>query len=47
MIRHTVNPLREGEMPMSILSTVSKPADRPVIVTICGDSGLGKTTLSN
>lgn len=31
---------------MSILSTVSKPADRPVIVTVCGDSGLGKTTLA-
>lgn len=31
---------------MSILSTVSKPADRPVIVTICGDSGLGKTSLA-
>lgn len=31
---------------MSILSTVSKPADRPVLITVCGDSGLGKTTLA-
>jgi GTPase SAR1 family protein len=31
---------------MSMLSQISKPADRPVIVTILGDSGLGKTTLA-
>lgn len=31
---------------MSILSSITKPQDRPVIVTICGDSGLGKTSLS-
>lgn len=30
----------------NLLSTVGKPADRPVIVTVCGDSGLGKTTLA-
>lgn len=29
-----------------MLSTISKPNDRPVIVTICGDSGLGKTSLA-
>lgn len=31
---------------MGILDNVSKPADRPVLVTICGDSGMGKTTLA-
>ena len=30
---------------MSLLSTISKPADRPVIATITGDAGTGKTTL--
>ena len=31
---------------MSLLSTISKPQDRSVIVTIIGDSGLGKTSLA-
>jgi len=31
---------------MSILKTISKPKDRPVIATICGDSGIGKTSLA-
>lgn len=31
---------------MSILETIGKPEDRAVLVTICGDSGLGKTTLA-
>lgn len=31
---------------MSALSSISKPKDRPVIVTICGDSGMGKTSLA-
>lgn len=31
---------------MSILSTVTKPNERPVIATITGDAGVGKTTLA-
>jgi len=31
---------------MSLLEQVGKPADRPIVATICGDSGLGKTTLA-
>lgn len=31
---------------MSILSTISKPQDRAIIATLCGDSGMGKTTLA-
>tara|TARA_R110002167_G_scaffold180152_2_gene380328 strand:+ start:1711 stop:2487 length:777 start_codon:yes stop_codon:yes gene_type:complete len=31
---------------MSILEQATKPADRMPIVTICGDSGLGKTSLA-
>jgi len=31
---------------MSSLSTISKPQDRPVIATITGDAGVGKTTLA-
>lgn len=31
---------------MSLLSTIAKPEDRPVLVTILGDAGLGKTSLA-
>ncbi len=31
---------------MSILARISKPADRPVVVTILGDAGMGKTSLA-
>lgn len=31
---------------MSLMDTVRKPVDRPVMVTICGDSGMGKTSLA-
>lgn len=29
-----------------MLDTISKPKDMPVLATICGDSGMGKTTLA-
>ena len=32
---------------MSLLDSISKPKDRPVLVTILGDAGLGKTSLAN
>jgi hypothetical protein len=32
---------------MSLLETISKPTDRPVICTITGDSGMGKTSLAS
>jgi len=31
---------------MSLMETIAKPQDRPVMVTICGDSGMGKTSLA-
>lgn len=31
---------------MSILSKITKPEDRPIIATITGDAGVGKTTLA-
>jgi len=31
---------------MSVFSSIAKPADRPVIVTILGDAGMGKTSLA-
>jgi len=31
---------------MSILDQIAKPADRPVIVTLLGDAGMGKTSLA-
>lgn len=31
---------------MSVMTMIAKPQDRAVIVTLCGDSGMGKTTLA-
>jgi len=31
---------------MGIMDTVHKPGDRPIIATICGDAGTGKTSLA-
>ena len=38
--------VRKRRTIMSILSTVTKPQDRPIIGTITGDAGTGKTTLA-
>lgn len=32
--------------PASLIATAGKPADRPILVTLCGDSGMGKTSLA-
>jgi hypothetical protein len=37
---------RKKEKQMSLLDSIVKPADRPVICTFCGDSGMGKTTIA-
>ena len=31
---------------MTLIATAAKPLDRPVLVTLCGDSGMGKTSLA-
>lgn len=31
---------------MSLLATIEKPAERAIICTICGDAGMGKTSLA-
>jgi hypothetical protein len=35
-----------NEVKMSLMETIGKPIDRAVMVTICGDSGMGKTSLA-
>lgn len=37
---------KRGEKTMSILEQIGKPADRPIIATILGDAGVGKTSLA-
>lgn len=31
---------------MGLLDTIAKPQDRPAVITICGDAGMGKTSLA-
>lgn len=31
---------------MSLIATAGKPADRPILVTLCADAGMGKTSLA-
>ena len=31
---------------MTIMETIAKPVDRPLVATICGDAGTGKTSLA-
>jgi hypothetical protein len=40
------NHLNEGATKMSILNSIAKPQDRPILCTITGDAGLGKTSLA-
>ena len=44
--RRTGQCAKPKDYDMSILASASKPADRAVMVTICGDSGMGKTSLA-
>lgn len=37
---------KRGDEEMSLLDTIQKPADRSAIVTLCGDSGSGKSVLA-
>lgn len=39
-------PAKCGGLTVSILDKITKPADRPVLVTVLGDSGMGKTSLA-